>query len=85
METTYSVSVIREQAVWLTEEEAFTLLMALVRGAAAGSEAEDTLLDKMGMVCRLFIRGAQEVPVESAPEDLWFFEMAEDEMCLQAA
>jgi len=79
------VPVAREQAVWLTEEEAFTLLMGLVRGAVAGSASEDDLLAKMGDVCRTFLRGAREIPVTSPVEKTWILESLEEQMCLQAA
>jgi hypothetical protein len=80
-----TVPVVREQPVWLTEDEAFTLLMGLVRGAAAGSRSEDALLAKMGVVCRAFLRGAREIPVEIPAEETWMLEALEDHMCLQAA
>jgi hypothetical protein len=85
MQAVRTVPVVREQPVWLTEDEAFTLLMGLVRGAVAGSPSEDALLAKMGAVCRGFLRGAREVPVECPAEETWILESLEEQMCLQAA
>jgi hypothetical protein len=85
MQAVRTVPVVREQPVWLTEEEAFTLLMSLVRGAAAGSRSEDALLAKMGAVCRSFLRGAREIPIEIPAEETWILESLEEQMCLQAA
>jgi hypothetical protein len=85
MQAVRTVPVVREQPVWLTEEEAFTLLMSLVRGAVAGSRGEDALLAKMGAVCRCFLRGAHEIPVEIPPQETWILEVLEEQMCLQAA
>jgi hypothetical protein len=85
MEGVREVPIVREQSVWLTEEEAFTLLMGLVRGAAAGSRSEDALLAKMGDLCRSFLRGMREVPVETPAAEPWDLETLEERMCLQAA
>jgi hypothetical protein len=85
MEANGVVPVIREQSLWLTEEEAFTLLLGLVRGAAVGSRVEDSLLEKTGELCRTFMRGARLIPVEEAPEEAWIFDPCEAGGCLQAA
>jgi hypothetical protein len=79
------IPVVREEPVWLTEDEAFTLLMGLVRGSAVGSSSEDALLAKMGEVCRGFLRGRREFPVEAPLAEGWELESLEERMCLQAA
>ena len=82
MDAVHTVPVVREQSLWLTDEEAFTLLMALVRGAAFGSRVEEALLEKMGTLCRGFLKDAWEIEVE---EPAWIFDPCEAGACLQAA
>ena len=85
MEAVVRIAVVPEQALWLTEEEAFTLLMGLVRGAAAGSRAEDALLTKVGEVCRSFLKGGRPIPIEELPQEHWTFDPCELDACSQAA
>jgi hypothetical protein len=85
MERARTVPVSREQAVWLTEDEAFALLIGLVRGAALGSESEDALLEKIGEVCRSFLRDGRQLPLQVIPEDIWVFATSEERMSRQAA